>query len=224
MGNFCPNCGNQITPGARFCRNCGFAMDFSIPGPGFSDRVNDPEILQTVKKQRGAAKVFAIFLVPLPFIGFVLYSAVTDEMEMGQAVMAGLFVAAVFLAFALWSFFHERAENSYEGIVVSQDTELRKNVRRDRDGNRSNYHEYNYITRIRTTDGKNKKIVETDHGRRLAFEYLKPGDRFRYHPQFAFPYELYDKSQADGIYCVGCQTKNSITADRCRRCNLPLLK
>ena len=85
MGNFCPNCGNQITPGARFCRNCGFAMDFSIPGPGFSDRVNDPEILQAVKKQRGAAKVFAIFLVPLPFIGFVLYSAVTDAMEMGQA-------------------------------------------------------------------------------------------------------------------------------------------
>lgn len=256
MGNFCPNCGNQITPGARFCRNCGFAMDSSGPGlpnatsgmqpaagaqprmmygsgadiregiprPGFSDRVNNPEILQTVKKQRGAAKVFAIFLVPLPFIGFVLYSAVTDAMEMGQAVMAGLFVSAVFLAFALWSFIHERAENSYEGVVVSQDTELRKNMHRDSDGRRNSYQEFNYITRIRTTDGKNKKIVETDHGRRLAFEYLKPGDRFRYHPQFAFPYELYDKSQADGIYCVGCQTKNSITADRCRRCNLPLLK
>ena len=138
--------------------------------------------------------------------------------------MAGLFVSAVFLAFALWSFIHERAENSYEGVVVSQDTELRKNMHRDSDGRRNSYQEFNYITRIRTTDGKNKKIVETDHGRRLAFEYLKPGDRFRYHPQFAFPYELYDKSQADGIYCVGCQTKNSITADRCRRCNLPLLK
>ena len=132
MGNFCPNCGNQITPGARFCRNCGFAMDSSNPGPGFSDRVNDPEILQAVKKQRGAAKVFAIFLVPLPFIGFVLYSAVTDAMEMGQAVMAGLFVSAVFLAFALWSFIHERAENSYEGVVVSQDSDDRWEEQEDR--------------------------------------------------------------------------------------------
>ena len=55
MGNFCPNCGNQITPGVRFCRNCGFAMDFSIPGPGFSDRVNDP-----LSQQRAEAIVAAL--------------------------------------------------------------------------------------------------------------------------------------------------------------------
>ncbi|MBO5572899.1 MAG: zinc ribbon domain-containing protein [Clostridium sp.] len=260
MGDFCVNCGSPLTPGVRFCKYCGQAVEASapnrqqeqqrelprdpgqyqappqrmmygggavregIPAPGFSDRVNDPEILAAMKKQRGAAKISAIFIVPVPFIGFVLYSMITGNMETGQAVKAGLFVSAVFLAFALWSFIHERPENTYEGVVLSQDTELSRNTKRDSSGNRTGYREYNYITRIQTTDGKQKKIVETDHGRRLAFEYLQPGDRIKYHPQFAFPYELYDKSRADGIYCVGCQKKNPVTADRCSRCNLPLLK
>lgn len=49
-------------------------------------------------------------------------------------------------------------------------------------------------------------------------------ERFRCHPQFAFPYELYDKSKADCLYCVICQKKNPVEADRCPKCGAPLLK
>ena len=44
------------------------------------------------------------------------------------------------------------------------------------------------------------------------------------HPQFRFPYELYDKSRAPYIACVSCGTKNPVEADRCKKCTLPLLK
>ena len=56
-------------------------------------------------------------------------------------------------------------------------------------------------------------------------QYTAPGfsDRVN-HPQFHFPYELYDKSRAPYIACVSCGTKNPTEADRCQKCNLPLLK
>ena len=38
------------------------------------------------------------------------------------------------------------------------------------------------------------------------------------------PRAEYDKANAGCIYCVGCQTKNPVEADRCSKCNLPLLK
>ena len=194
-----------------------------IPAPGFSDRANHPEILRAVKKQRGAARKFTFFLVPLPLIGFLLYSLITGEMETDMALKVGGAVSVVFLIFALVSMGKSKAENTYEGVVTNKETRLRQNVRTD-SGSRTQDTEYEYITHVKTADGKAKKIVETDHGRIFAYHYLNVGDRFRYHPQFAFPYELYDKTQADGIYCVGCQTKNPITADRCKRCRLPLLK
>ena len=50
------------------------------------------------------------------------------------------------------------------------------------------------------------------------------GDRFRYHPQFKFPYELYDKSKAPYIACVSCGKTNAVTEDRCQKCGIPLLK
>lgn len=81
-----------------------------------------------------------------------------------------------------------------------------------------------YITVVRTTDGKEKKIVERDGSQIWAWNYLNVSDRFRYHPQFHFPYELYDKSKAPYDTCVSCGTRNPIEVDCCQKCVLPLLK
>ena len=72
-------------------------------------------------------------------------------------------------------------------------------------------------------DGK-KVIQETSNIPRSAYEYLCVGDRFRYHPQLAYPYEKYDKSKDGFIYCACCMAKNELSGDRCVKCGVPLLK
>ncbi len=244
MSKFCQNCGAPTEENTKFCPNCGAAQNAApaqpngapaygaparagtgavrqgIPAPGFSDRVNHPEILAAVKKNRKAAGVFAFFLVPLPLIGFVIYSVVSDQMEIAQAAMIGGIVSAVFLVFALFSFIRERAKNTYEATVI--DKSSRDTYRHGTSDSRERITEY--ITVVRTADGKKKKIVEYEGSQLWAYNYLEIGDRFRYHPQFPFPYELYDKSHAPYLACVNCGTKNPVEADRCKKCDLPLLK
>ena len=236
---FCPNCRNQIGDGAKFCAFCGTAFQSAayqqypatvyagngavrqgIPAPGFSDRVQHPEILAAVKKNRKAAGIAAFFIVPLPLIGFVIYSVVSDGMETADAVKYGAIVSAVFLVFALFGFIRERAGNSYEAVVT--DKKASQVYRRSNSDSAGQVMQY--VTVVQTTDGKRKKITEHEGSRIIAYHYLNIGDRFRYHPQFAFPYERYDKSNAPYLCCVGCGRQNPVEADRCKKCNLPLLK
>ena len=191
-----------------------------VPRPGYSDRADDPEILAALKKNRKAAWIFELIIAPLPLIGFMIYAGVTGDMEMPQAALYGGIVSAIFVLFALFSVFKTRASTAYEGVVIDQRT--RERSQSNHNDTRSYYTEY--ITVVRTSDGKQKKIVEREGSRVWAYEYLNVGDHFRYHPKFAFPYELYDKMKAPCLYCVACQTQNPVEADRCARCNTPLLK
>jgi len=246
MAKYCKNCGSPLSEETKFCPNCGAAQDAQsaqsavnasannipsgfagngavregIPAPGFSDRVNHPEILAAVKKNRRSAGIFALFIVPLPLIGFIVYSTFDDNMDIGQAAVYGGIVSAIFLAFALYSFIKERAKNTYEATVIDKRSEW--TYRHTNTDSRERYMEYTTI--VRTASGKKKKIVEHEGSLIWAYNYLQIGDRFRYHPQFHFPYELYDKSKAPYIVCVSCTTQNPVEADRCCKCGLPLLK
>lgn len=233
MTNFCVFCGAQ-TNGAAFCPHCGAAQNpgppagagavrLGIPYPGYSDRVNHPEVLAAAKKNKKAAGIFGLILVPLPVIGFLIYSKVSGDMELSQALIIGGCVSAVFLIFALIGLIRGRAGAGYEGVVVGRETRLvQRHKNSGGDSRRSMITEY--ITRVQTTDGKSKKIVERDGSQIWAWNYLAQGDRFRYHPQFAFPYERYDKARAPYLACVACGTKNPVVADRCKKCGVPLLK
>lgn len=230
---YCSSCGAQIDENAKFCPNCGAAQNAApvsetvsvhtgngTPAPGFSDRVNHPEILAAVKKNRKVAGIFSLFLVPLPLIGFLVYSIVSNQIETADALRYGAFVSGIFLLFALYGIIKGRAKNTYEATVI--DKKSRRAYRHNSSDDNSYYTEY--ITVVRTADGKKKRIVEREGSRIVAWDYLQVGDRFKYHPQFHFPYELYDKSKAPYIACVSCGTKNPVEADRCQKCNLPLLK
>lgn len=190
-----------------------------IPAPGFSDRANDPEILAGLKKNRKAAVGCGFILVPLPLIGFILYSVFSDKMEIRKAVMFGGIVSAVFLVFALIGAVKNRAAKEYDATVIDKHSEW---VDRRNGGSDKSY--TRYTTVVRTTDGKKKNIVENSGSPLQAYEYLNVGDSFRYHPRFAFPYELYDKSRAPYLGCAVCGTKNAVSDDRCGKCKAPLLK
>ena len=191
-----------------------------IPAPGFSDRAEHPEVLAAVKKNRNAGKIFGVIIVPLPLIGFLIYSMLSDKMEVSRGFLYGGIVSLVFLVFAISGFVRERSSKTYDADVI--DKKMRTIYRNRNSDDPRPITEYTTV--VRTLDGRKKKIVELEGSRIWAYSYLNEGDRFRYHPHFSFPYELYDKTHADGIYCVSCQTKNTITEDRCRKCNVPLLK
>ena len=246
--SFCGNCGSQIQGQPKFCEQCGAplsaqsaapvpaqpviqqpapAFDASrfyagsgavrngIPAPGYSDRCNDPEILRALQKNKKAGNIFAVFLIPLPLIGCVIYSIVTDKMPMEQALKTGLFISSVFLICTLISKFSSALKKPYEAVVTDKKS-------RGRTHNDEHYTEY--IITVQTDDGKRKKIVETDRSRAFAWNYLDIGDRFRFHPKFAFPYERFEKSTARCLYCVVCEKENPVEADRCQKCGVPLLK
>ena len=239
---FCPYCGTRILYGEPSAANAGAGTAGAEPKTinagapadetsvaetpadeaialGFSDRANHPEILAAVKKNRKASKIFMLFLVPLPLIGFVAYSLFSGNMELSKALLYGGIVSAVFLIFALIGLATGRAEKSYDAVVVKKST---GQVYRSGSGGSDAITEYR--TTVRTDAGKTKTITEREGSRIVAYHYLNEGDRFRYHPQFVFPYELYDKSKATCIYCVGCGTKNPLGSDRCKKCGIPLLK
>ncbi len=201
-----------------------------IPAPGWSDRVNDPEIKAKLKNQSRAGFVFGLFIIPLPFFGFVIYSLATGEMPLGQAVVSGFFVSLVFLIFTLIGKASGSKKNSYEGVVVDRIKE--EQYDRDDDGQAmitiggGATRTYG-VTVVKTADGSRKKIREQlgTFSQPLAWDYFQVGDRMKCHPQFTgFPYERYDKAVYPFLYCVCCRTKNNIQDDRCKKCNAPLLK
>ena len=249
---FCQNCGASLADGAKFCPECGARVGevsgttssdcqqqraytpyqqpnyagtgqtrFGIPAPGFSDRANDPEILAFIAKSRKIGGKIGFVVALLPLIGFIVYASVTGKMELQQAALYGAGVSAVFFLLQIISSLRERAGNSYEGVVTDKKTRL---YDRNKTRDSKSFLQYEYVIHVRTTDGKKKKILEHDGGRVIAYHMLDVGDRFRYHANFAFPYELYDKRKGPGIYCVGCQTLNPIENDRCKKCGIPLLK
>ena len=248
---FCPYCGSKLEGEPKFCDHCGAALaaeqaapapqqaavqqpaqplnpaDFyagtgavrnGIPAPGYSDRCNDPEILNAIRKNKKVGNLFSAVLIPVPLIGFLIYSIVSDKMPVSQGLKTGLIVSAVFLVFALVSKFSEARKKPYEAVV----TDKRSRIRTHNSDQNNSYTEYTTV--VQTTDGKQKKIVETDRSRSFAWNYLNIGDRFRFHPQFAFPYERFEKSSAPCLYCAVCQRENPVEADRCSKCGAPLLK
>ena len=231
MPNFCTKCGAQVDPNGAFCPQCGNPLKAAAQAQpvqpqapaialGYSSRVNDPEILAAMKKNRNAGLVFSCIIIPMPLIGFVIYALASGKMEVGEAARNGVIVSCVFLMMAVISAICQKMKKSYDAVVTNQKTEMV--YRHKNDDGKERVTEY--YTYVKLSNGKTKKIVEREGSMILAYNYLKVGDQFRYHPQFHFPYELYDKSKAPCIYCVSCMTKNPVAADRCTKCKIPLLK
>lgn len=233
--NFCTECGQRLDAGVKFCPNCGNAVSATrqepqntpytpnntphyTPNytPGFSTRIHDPQIKAALRKNRKSDGIFFLFFMPIPVIVACIYALVTGEMEFGQAFLSGAAVSGIILVINLLIGLSNRAERSYEAVVIDK----REGYTSGSDEDRTPV----YKTIVRTTDGRKKVIQETSHIPSSAYEYLCVGDRFRYHPQLAYPYEKYDKSKDGFVYCACCMTKNELSEDRCQKCGVPLLK
>ena len=240
---FCTECGQRLEEGVKFCPNCGKVVPAEANGqepqnntytmndsrnhtpdcppnytPGFSNRIHDPEMKAAVKKNRRASRIFLLIFMPVPVIVAAIYALVTGEMELGQAIIGGAVVSGIIFLINILIGMSHSAKHSYEAVVIDKRYEYEHKT------NDSTANEYVYKTIVRTTDGHKKVIRETSHIPRSAYEYLCVGDRFRYHPQLAYPYEKYDKSKDGFVYCACCMAKNDLSGDRCVKCGVPLLK
>ena len=236
---FCAECGQRLEEGVKFCPNCGNAVPAEAAGkepqnntytpnytqnntpnytPGFSTRIHDPEITAALRKNKRISRIFLLILMPIPVVVASMYALVTKEMELGKAIIGGAVVSGIILLINFLTGMSQKKKNSYEAVVIDKKYEY------DHNTNDSTANEYVYKTIVRTTDGHKKVIQETSHIPRSAYEYLSVGDRFRYHPQLAYPYEKYDKSKDGFIYCACCMAKNDLSGDRCQKCGVPLLK
>ena len=191
-----------------------------VPEPGWSDRVNDPEIAAAIAKNRKAAFKWGCVTVLIALVAPAAVSKyVPDSIKMDDALKLGCVIAGAIVVCSLLSKIVHAFRKPYEAVVT--DKIIEKNLHRDR--NESSSDRVHYITVVRTTDGRKKKIKETGF-RPFVWNYMSVGDRFRYHPQFDFPYELYDKPKAGKLRCVVCSKENPLESDRCSRCHAPLLK
>ena len=197
---FCSECGQKLEEGVKFCPNCGNALSAKTveeapqsnaytPNytPGFSTRINDPEIMAALKKNRKISRILLLILLPVPIIGAAIYALVTKEMELGQALIYGAVISGIILIINILSGMSHGAKHGYEAVVIDKREEYTSRSDEDRT--------LVYKTIVRTTDGHKKVIEDTSHMPRSAYEYLCVGDRFRYHPQLAYPYEKFEENR-----------------------------
>ena len=191
-----------------------------VPEPGWSDRVDNPEILAGLERRRKSAFRWTCIGIVLALAAPPLVSKYLDtSVAMGDAFKIGCVIAGIIALCSFLGKLSRSAKNAYEGEVTDKREEIRHKSGKNGDSYRTEY-----VTYVQRVDGGKEKIKDSSKRAASAWEYLKVGDRFKYHPQFAFRYELYDKSKAEHLFCPVCAKKNPVEADRCSRCNVPLLK
>ena len=191
---------------------------------GYSKVINTPEFQKHIKKNANASFIFSLILIPLPLIGFTLYSKITDKMEFQESIKISLIISAVFLIFAIYSYLKTKMTKPYEAVVENKlETQEQYHKNSDVDDKHIMYYT-KYTIVVRTTDGKKKKIIETSKSPTIAWDYMQIGDKFKFHPNLGWPYELYNKNTVNYIPCSICRKKNSLSDTHCQKCKAPLLR
>ena len=221
----CKNCNAQLDDSEQVCRYCGTpvapdapAAETPSPAPaygsaGYSLLVDSDEVRSALKKNNRVSNIAVFVFVLLPFIGFLIYGAVSDKMDIGQAAVYGLIVSAIFALVSLIVAIKHKLAKPFEGTVADK----KKSIRMAKN---NGVPRTKYTIRFDCDDGKRRKKEVSIP----VYEYLEIGEKVRYLPQFPQPYEKYDK-RADGeVLCMFCSKKNPLTETVCSFCHKPLIK
>lgn len=238
---FCKYCGQQLPDHSTFCSQCGNAVasgysyvaagDPTAPAaresasangirPGFSDRIHDPAVTAALKKNNKATAVFGILLVLAP----IVITAFLGWKDGDYTVLGyGAAIACIFMIFSFFSLVKKKAEKQWDGVVIDKYTETKQDNSSNPSGDDSLASHTVYVTKIRKESGRIKKLEEREY-RRPYYEYLNIGDKVRYHPQFNYYYEKFDKRSDSYLICPICESRNSPEGETCSRCGVPIIK
>ena len=231
---FCPHCGAESRENAKFCENCGKPFGSTgqpsiRPGKkqhpaepkaystsGFSRRIDSAPVQKALKKQRRITRITWIIFILAPVIGFVIYGAVSDQMDIGKAFVYGLIISLIFAIINLISFIGQKMKRPFQGTVAKKKlVERMRSSRSSGDKSRRKY-----LIWFDCDNGKRKKKEVSFY----VYDYLDIGDQVRYLPQFPQPYEKYDKSEDGMVMCMFCGRKQDLHLDTCKFCHSPLIK
>lgn len=191
---------------------------------GFSNAINTAKFKSKLWIQKFAAFIFALIIIPLPFIGFVAYSFFSDKMKMQEALTTGACVSGIFLLFYIFYFLKRAFTFQWEGVVIGKFVEEKSRWRSySSDSRRYESKEYYdvYVVKIQTDSGSFKRI-ENNSEDSYYYSYFNIGDRVKFHPSIDY-YEKYDKSHDTHLLCPLCAKVNPITEDYCK-CGAPIIK
>ncbi len=218
----CKNCGATLNDGEKFCTNCGWKVEettdpfaVSTVRTGFSQRVESDDFQLALQKKQRILTIVSCVLTALPLVVCLVFGMVSHA-PMVQALVAGLAISVVMAIIVLIVNLKNRLEKSFEGTVAKKDIGMRVSGSR---GSRLRVRK-KYLVWFETGARRKKKKAVTLE----VYNYLKEGDKVRYLPGFAFPYEKYDKS-ADGgkVLCLFCGTLQDQGPAECPACHNPLL-
>ena len=219
---YCNNCGTQLDGAVGFCPNCGAPVSAGLPaapGPGsagYSRLIDADEVRKALKKNKRIGNIAVFVFVLLPFIGFVIYGAVSDKMDIGKAAVYGLILTGIFAFVSVIVALKHKLTKPFEGVVADKKITHRAMTADSRSGRSRT----KYTVRIECEDGKRRKKEVSIP----VYEYLQIGDRVRYLPQFPQPFEKYDKRADGAVLCMFCSKKNPLSETHCKFCHNLLIK
>ena len=228
----CKNCRAQLDDSDKVCRYCGAPLTPDVPpaapayaapasaplmgSAGYSRLVDSKEVVAALKKNNRVSNIAVAVFVVLPFLGFLIYGAVSDKMDVGKAAVYGIIISAIFAFVSLIVAIRHKLDKPFEGTVVDKKKTFRSGNSQVRGGKSRT----KYTVRFECEDGKRrKKEVNIP-----VYEYLEIGERVRYLPQFPQPYEKYDKRPDGNVLCMFCSQRNPLTETTCAFCHKPLIK
>lgn len=223
---YCENCGALLSENGKFCGSCGTKQDGDVQTSqtgenpsliGFSDKIHDPRVAETLEKMNKSSVKFALILAVIAIIGFTIAGALeVGGFELPFAFFLGLGLGGLLIVISLFQGKKRKKDVTWDGVVIDK-THKGASYSDMESGD----HRTRYYVHVRRDDGSINKLNSTE----ALFHYYKIGDRVRHHAcSLEHILEKYDKSQDSVIYCIVCSSKNDINNDFCHRCKSPLMK
>lgn len=222
---YCENCGTTLSENTRFCTSCGVennrpAQTVDSGGRslvGYSDKINDPLIAETLKKINKSGTIFTFVLAVAAVIGFTVAGAAeVGGFELPSAFFMGLAIGALLIVIALFQRVKGKKDRAWDGVIADKTFKEPTYSERQKGDYKTQYYLH-----VRRDDGTIKVIGCTEE----LFHYYQIGEQVRHHAgTLEHVLEKYDKSHDSVIYCIVCSTKNDIQQDNCNRCKSPLMK
>ncbi len=225
----CETCGEPLGEGVETCLACGASVGESggttvrVDGglseadaraagirPGYSKKFDTPEFQEAMRESNSAITRYTVIgMLAIPAaLTLVAMPFVRESWQI--MVLSCVVLYIIVIPFAVFQLVKRNTAKTWDGTVV--DLVCRTHYRRSDQ----------YYVVCRTKEGKTVKIREFVNA--PLYDYLKVGDRVRYHPRLNVPLEKYDKTRDTYLVCPFCTSRQALENDNCDKCGKPLLK